>query len=140
MKLNNFAYFDNIVVNLEQTSTIKFSENNKKIVFSFFYTIKKLGNTIPDSFYVENFTKENLKFLDSEYFKENFIEYSQGRYLNKNAIATLRYNKNKGVIIFNLNHLHTYNKSLDGGECEKVEMPEYAYMQATYEEYLNLLK
>ena len=144
--LQNFAYFHDIAINMEQVSTVKISEH--RIVFSYNYTVKKSGNTIPDSFYVKDYTPEELNFTNSEYFKDNFIEYSDGKYLNKNSIASMRYNSAKGVIIFNMTHLHTYSRQVVSDssmdvDCEvmseKIDMPEYAYMKASYEDYLQML-
>lgn len=152
LKLENYACFNNIVINLAETCLIKFCNKNenskdtkdltsktKKIVFSFNYTIKKMDNIIPNTFYVENFSKDDLSFMQSKYFKDNFIEYSANRFLNKNSIVSLRYNKDKGIIIFNLNHLHTYNRIDDKGHTEKVDIPEYVYKKASYEDYLKLI-
>lgn len=134
MKLENVAYFDNIVINLDNVSTIKIFDD--KIKFAYNYTVKKLGNTIPDSFFVDNTSK--LDFISTDYFKSTFIEYDHNKFLNTKCIVSLRYNKNKGVIIFNLGHLHTYNKD-ENGVSTKVEIPEYVYMVASYNDYLALV-
>lgn len=140
MKLENFVYYENMAVNLAEVSTIKITES--RILFNFKCTVKKFGNTIPDSFSVDNYTENDLKFTETEYFKDNFIKCSETRYLNKNCISSMRYNASKGVIIFNLNHLHTYNRTFDENGVslsEKVDMAEYVYMTATHDEYLTML-
>jgi hypothetical protein len=139
MRIENVAYFDDIVINLDNVSTIKIFDD--KIKFSYTYTTRKLGNTIPDSFFAKN--TGNLDFINTEYFKRTFIEYDDNKFLNIGCISSLRYNEEKGVVIFNLNHLHTYNKRVidpKGKEqVEKVEIPEYVYMKASYDEYTKLI-
>ncbi len=136
------AKFKNMAICLAHTSTIKVIVDENRVVFNLDYSIVRNGNALADYIYVNDYTKEDLKFLNLEYFKENFIEYEPNGFINKNCIVSAKYNHEKQCIIFNLNHLHTYKLTIsDENEVsysKKTNIPKYVYMKATYDEFQDM--
>lgn len=141
LKLNNFALFENVSINLRHVTTVKIRPEDERIVFNLDYSTKREGNTIADFIYVDGYVLEDLRFINSEYFKRNFIEYDTNEFVNIDSIASAKYNHEKQCAILNLNHLHTYNMTFKKGNStfsKKVNMPKYVYAKMSFDDYNNM--
>lgn len=108
-------------INLLNVSNINLLNDKMRIVFNMNYSInieinhydKKISDYVYwDAFNVNEF-EDNLRcLLQSEYFKSNFIEHTNG-YINLNEISSIKYLARKNRVIFNLSHPVTF-KDFDG--------------------------
>ena len=99
MRIYNFS---GKYINLDVVSHIKIDSKKNKIYFNMSYSI--LGNNndfIQDYIYVER-NAENLELLYEVINNVDFINYDEGKWVNRNTISSFKYDPTNYRIIINL--------------------------------------
>lgn len=99
------------VVNLSSVSNIVFIKNEHRVIFNMNYacSISSMGAKrsaeLADYIYWDTYTDEDIvKLKNSQYIKDNFISFPGfNRLVNKNSIASVKFDYERKRIIINLN-------------------------------------
>jgi hypothetical protein len=145
MKENMFLKTNDKIINLKNVSNINILE--KRIIFNMNYSIEIFKNKfISDYVYWDALNlddlDENLKKLFlNDYFNKNFFKKLDGKgFINKNEISSIKFDKNKNRVIFNLSHPVTFK---DSKSIEKLTS-EFVYVNCNtidkYNLYINNIK
>lgn len=108
--LENFVKVKEYCINLKNVSSFKVETD--KLIFNMSYTTKTKSGFKSDFIFIDGYCNADVSvILENPYFKENFIKIFNGNtdaFVNRNAIASFKFEPEKNRYIINFNSVHTY--------------------------------
>lgn len=106
-----FVRISDYIINLKNVGSFKIEP--EKLIFNMAYSTVGRTGYKADFIFIDEYTDEDVETItENEYFVENFIKIFNGSseaYINKNAIGSFKFEKDKQRYVINFNTVHTYD-------------------------------